>query len=301
MPLNPNRIYTQNGIIINEFLLSQNKAKCELPTMRLAAAPSGICIYQMPNLPIRSNTSIAEYYTRRTYYGDMRDFVPHYYIDKFAAWKILESARQGWHGKNFVDNTNRLGVVICGDNKRAQTNCIKLVCGLLKEFSLGLNSIHYKFTPSPEFLDDMRRRTINSSIPDFKEVLEQTQTVVKKIAVAAPVIPTISFEVLIDKSWKKPIKGKPIRAVKINIDQGKLQYRTHLINGGWLDWSSNGEVSGHTDTYIDGIQFEYVNDNYKLEYSFSTIDGMKANWRSTNFILPTKKQIDLLDLRIKSV
>ena len=304
MPLNPIKTDFLGGVLVNCFYLSEVDTKSVVPPQRRVMSPTGICVYKLPQLPINANTSLAEYYSRRNYYGDMKDFVPHFYIDNVCAWQILEIGWQGWHAKNIEENRNKLGIVICGDSKKAEENTARVIAALSKKFNLGLNAISSRFAGSENFREILARRAQITGMKIYLPIEEREELApvrTEVTAVAAQPKPKITTSFYVGDEWQDAIKGKAIQAIKVSIDSGELFYRVHLLKGGWLSWTNNGEAAGSIGRYIDGIQVKYISDKYQLFYNFSNLNKNPIAWRTTNFTYPTGQKLDSINFKIEEI
>ena len=78
------------------------------------------------------------------------------------------------------------------------------------------------------------------------------------------------------------IINRYINGISAKASVGKLAYRVHVLNGGWLNWITKYDtndwskgVAGLRSQAIDGIQFQLMElEGYKVEYRVSTY-GMK--------------------------
>lgn len=267
MPLNPQEVKRIKGLTINTFFVATGPQHC-------AAAPVGIILYQFKELPTKATCTSAEYYSRLVKFGKLQ-FVPNYFVDAAAAWKISVGPRK-----------DKLEIVVCGTKPKAQQNLIKLLCILLKENKMGLNAIEYKANFSQEFKDNLQKEVVNQSIPLY-EPLPQPK---KIIAAAAQIPPEMTFDL------SKNSVG--IDGVRISVTKGDLKYRVHLWKGQWTDWVNNGTVVGIKNFAIDGIQIEFELEGYKLYYSFGFKGSKPIKYRTSNYLLPTNKPFDYLDFKL---
>lgn len=254
------KTYRINGLQINEFFITQHNEYCAAAPLN-KVSPRSIVIYSFPSVPIKSYISLAEFYSRQVYYNNFKGLIPNYIVDNLSVWHLQENI------------SDKIIIIKCGDSIKAE-NKIEILCSWLsKEYNIEIE----KAAPRVE----------------FDSVL--TEEPIEIIPRAA----SCTFEVYFGSKWQQPIKGQPIRAIKININEGQLYYRTHLINGGWLDWVGNNEISGRLNSFIDGFQVDYKSDKYQLFYCFSTINSKLISWHSTNIGIPTKQYLDNFDFKIE--
>lgn len=255
------RSYKKNGVVINEFLISSHSEYCAAAPKKIVV-PRSIIIYSFPDIPIKSYISLAEFYSRQVYYNRFRGFIPNYFVDSAAAWHLLKN-----------NLSEKIIVVKCGASQKAEDR-VKALCSMLsKQYNIEVKDV----------IDEI----------DYDTALAEEPIEITSMAAQC------TFEVYVDNKWQQPIKGRPIRAIKININEGELYYRTHLINGGWLDWVGNNEISGSLSSFIDGFQIKYISNKNAIQYRFSTINSKLISWRSSNIQIPTKHYIDNFEFRIK--
>lgn len=279
----------QNGITLNRFLLINHNdynGCAALPQNQIK--PHNITIYSFPDVPIKSYISLSEFYSRQVYYNKLKGLVPHYFIDQISAWQLLEENQES----SFSNSKDNIVIVICGSNQKAILRTVDLVCRILQTYNLGLNNIKIINNSVPMFFDLLEDKINKLGLPVFYNEDEVIEENIDKAA-------HCDFQVYFNSEWQQPIVGKAIRAIRIKVSEGELSYRTHLINGNWLPWVNDGEMSGSAASYIDGFQIKYISDKYKILYRFSIINSKPISWRTTNIPIPTKKYLDSFEFKIE--
>ena len=287
--LKPDKTIYQNGIANNEYIITKHNDYCAaLPQIQVS--PYSISIYSFPDVPIKSYISLAEFYSRQVYYNNFKGLIPHYFVDAISIWKLLED--------NMVSSFNKgIVVVICGSSQKAKIRAVDLVCRILKNHDLGLQNVNIVNNSNPMFFDLLEEKVNKLGLPSFKMDNVEDEPIIENIDKAAH----CSFEVYFNHQWQQPIKGTPIQAIRLKVSEGELFYRTHLINGGWLPWVEQSEMSGSEASYIDGFQIKYISDKYKLLYRFSIINSKFISWKVDNIAIPTKHYLDNFDFKIEEI
>lgn len=288
MSISPNKTYREKGLKINEAYIAR-------PLGRPMDKVKGVCLYLLPTIPLKSIQTQAESYISHIKYYD-KTFVPHWIVDNFACWNIVSNSIQSNHSLKSEENKYYIGVALCGHNKQSLLKGIILICILLKKFNLGLNQIRFKGSFSDEFKNELEEKVKSNQIPLYKEIPIEVKE--EKVVVAAPRVPELKYDVYFSGQWQAPQKGSPIQQVRLTTTMGDLKYRTHLLNGGWTEWVSNGQSSGRAGQYIDGFQFEFELKGYQFYYSFSNLNSQPISLRTKNFLVPTGKKIDQFTFKI---
>lgn len=283
--LKPDKNYYKNGITINEYLILSHNEYCAAAPTELKV-PRGILIFSFPNIPLKCFMSQAEYYSRQIYYNNFKGLIPHYCIDQIAAWQLLQLDQ-----KSIGDS---IVIIMCGDSPKTRLRTVDLVCKLLKDYNLGLNNVKIFNNDNQLFFDLLEDKINKLGLP---KMIFNIAPPVEEVEIT-PKAAHLDFEVYFNSQWQKPIKGCPIQAIRLIVSEGELYYRTHLINGGWLEWVKNGEMSGSAASYIDGFQIKYVGEK-TISYRFAPINSKLISWRTTNINVPTKKQLDDFDFKIE--
>lgn len=108
------------------------------------------------------------------------------------------------------------------------------------------------------------------------------------------------------------ITNRHINGFSAKASKGKLAYRVHIINGGWLNWITKYDtndwskgVAGLRSQIIDGIQFQLMDlEGYKVEYRVSTYGVKKyLPWveDTKDFAGIFGKPIDQIQVKITGV
>ena len=72
--LNPDNVRRKNGLIINEFFITQHNDYCAAAPKNLLK-PQNIVIYSFKNMPIKPYMSQADFYCRQIYYNNFKGFL----------------------------------------------------------------------------------------------------------------------------------------------------------------------------------------------------------------------------------
>ena len=286
MILNPDKSFYKKGITINEYFILSHNEYCAVAPQKLEV-PRGILIFSLPDIPLKCFMSQAEYYSRQIYYNNFRGLIPHYCIDQIAVWNLLQL--------NYQSIDNNIVIAMCGTSQKTRIRTVDLICKLLQEYNLGLNKIKIFNNDNQMFLDLLEDKINKLGLPKMEQLINEQP--VEEVEIT-PKAAHLDFEVYFNSQWQKPIKGQPIRAIRLIVSEGELYYRTHLINGGWQPWVKNGEMSGNAASYIDGFQIKYIG-NKKISYRFSPINSKFISWRVDNMNVPTKKYLDDFDFKIE--
>lgn len=287
--LKPDKSYFHQGITLNEFIITSHNEYCAATPQKLAM-PRGIIVYSFPEVPIKSYIGLAEFYSRQVFYNRFKGFIPHYFIDKVSAWQLLNLDQQSIVADKIV-------IAICGGSDKAKLRTIDIICNILKQYDLAFNSVKLVNNSTQMFFDLLEEKVNKLGLPMFAPIEDEVKSeeTVEIIDRAAH----CEYEVYFNHQWQQPIQGKAIQAIRIRVSEGELFYRTHLINGGWLPWVKDGEMSGSEAAYIDGFQVKYISENNKLLYRFSIINSKPISWRSTNINVPTKKFLDNFEFKFE--
>lgn len=146
--LKPDKVYNWNGLKINEFLLTKNNPyNIDMPTIAMVN-PIGITVHNTEAINVSSSTTMAEQYTRATYYGNMKDVRVHFYVDDYCAWQSLPLTLSSWHAADGSGPGNRktISIEIIGNSKKAEENAAKLVAYLLDKYNWNVEENLYTHT-----------------------------------------------------------------------------------------------------------------------------------------------------------
>lgn len=148
--LTPDRVFTCNGVTINEYLLTTNNPfHIDMPTSKMNDV-IGVTIHNTDWITVTSNTTPAEQYTRATVAGNMNDVRVHYYVDDKCAWQNLPHNRAGWHAADGSGDGNRKTIAIeCimsdkynNRDKASEVNCARLAAWILNELNLDITHLY---------------------------------------------------------------------------------------------------------------------------------------------------------------
>lgn len=149
--LTPDTTTVMNGVPVNEYLLTKhNPNHIDMPSISMEGKVMGVTVHNTEWISVASNTTPAEQYTRATVNGNMKDVRVHYYVDHKCAWQNLPLTLTGWHAADGSGNGNRRTIAIeCimsgtynDTDKASEDNCARLAATLLKQFSLGIDSLY---------------------------------------------------------------------------------------------------------------------------------------------------------------
>ena len=237
------------------------------------AAPISIYIYQLPNLPIKLNTSLAEFYLRQEKNGYMHQFTSNYYIDNLAIWQ--STPPQG----------KIIRVTLCGDRQRTYKRAIKLIGKLANYFNIPFQCIKQQFDNNDFY----------QQIKNLTEDIEQIQLVEEKkelLHIEEEIPLKLVFEAQQDN-----FIGKPINKIRIETNIGEITYRV-WSGGAWWPWVSNGEWTGG-EAQIEGFQYQASIEGHELEFRVHILNEKWTPWKTKTISIPYKKPIDSFDIRIK--
>lgn len=265
MPLKSKREYGK-GILINQ--IETNNKKEEIPF--------NIYIYQLPEIVVKSNTTMGEYYMRQQLKGLMNPFNADYYVDKLSAWCALPAYHKV------------LIIGICGFDEKVYNNLIKLLIHLAKKYEISIDRIFFKFN-NDELIEKFKNEAYNNNI---EEVHFEIETQENKI------LPICNYLVMINNQWQEPDYIRPITGLKVFVNIGELTYRVHYYQRNWSNWVKNNEEVFSNNSYIDGIQLNYQSEEYKLEYEALIEDRGTTGWRDKTLSTPYNRAIKGIDFRL---
>ena len=238
--------------------------------------PIKIYIYELPNIIVKSNTSVGEYYLRQQLKGLMKPFEADFYIDKNYAWGISPPCH----------NIFKIG--ICGHEEKVIKNVFNLLINFIKKYKIPFKNIFFcgtlksfqeDFALAAECLGVEIKKDIN-----FDEQIKQQE------------IPECKCQVYFNKTWQIPDNKHDVCGIWVKINVGKIVYRVHFYNREWSKWQDN-DTQIKSETPIDGIQYEFTSDDYKLEYQVS-LQGRKIPWKEKTLFSPYGKPIQSIDFRL---
>lgn len=241
------------------------------------SAPFNLYIYQLPDLIVKSNTTLAEYMMRQQTLGLMEPLTIDYYVDHLSIWEAIPSYHKV------------LKIGICGTRKGVEKKAISLIIALAKKFNIAQNRIFF-YRVSESFQQKLFEKADKQKI---EKVAFEIPEVKKKIQ------PKIEVEVLINGSWQLPDSIHSFNGIKLKTNIGNITYRVHNKNQTWSAWASNGQCAGLPFGEIDGFQFEFNSEDYIMEFR-PTLQGRGAlQWRNSYLQIPYNINILNIDFRFK--
>ena len=143
--LTPDNTKDINGVLTKEFLLTNHNVNNIIMPSGNRKKTVAITIHNTGAIDVASGTTMAEQYTRATYYGNMKDVRVQYYVDQSEAWNCMPDDYVNWScadGTSNPDSGNNTSVAIeiIGDNPKAEDNGARLAAYLLKKYNLTVDS-----------------------------------------------------------------------------------------------------------------------------------------------------------------
>lgn len=151
MILTADRTRTENGVKVNEYLLTAHNPKgIAMPSASMDGKVIGVTIHNTDWITTASGTTPAEQYTRSTVNGNMGDVRVHFYVDNTCAWQNLPLSLSGWHAADGDGDGNRRTIAIeCvmssaynGIDKASEDNAARLAAALLKQYGFGIDRLY---------------------------------------------------------------------------------------------------------------------------------------------------------------
>lgn len=266
MPLKSKRTYI-NGVQ-NNYIENNNNKNNKIPF--------NIYVYQLPDIIVKSNTTMEEYYMRQQLKNLMQPFYADYYVGKRTIWSITPPAEQV------------LKIGICGSNEKTYLNTIKLLIFLSKKYTIKLNQIFFSFQ-NQYFFELFKQEAQKHELKTVKIEIKEEQEI----------IPKVYYKVLINNNWQIPDDQYYINGLQIKCNIGAINYRIHYYNREWSKWVGNNEQIFSNDAYVDGFQLEFVDDKYQLEFTVLLEGRGKINWKSKSQFSPYGKLIKSIDFRLR--
>ena len=149
--LKPDKITVINGVTVKQFILTEhNDNKIQMPHGERKKTVA-ITIHNTDAITPASGTTMAEQYTRATYYGNMKDVRVQLYVDDKEAWLCMPldyvnwSCADGcWNSdgtlKENSGNNTSIAIEIIGNSAKAEDNGARLAAYLIKEYGLTVDS-----------------------------------------------------------------------------------------------------------------------------------------------------------------
>ena len=238
--------------------------------------PVKIYIYELPNIIVKSNTSMGEYYLRQQLRGLMEPFEADLYIDKNYAWGVSPPCH----------NIFKIGT--CGHNEKVIKNVYNLLINFIKKYKIPFKNIFFcgelikfqaDFAVAAEHLGIETKKDIN-----FDEQLKKD------------VLPKCQYQVYFNNNWQSPDSIHNITGLWIKTNVGEITFRVHFYNREWSKWQKN-DTQIKSETPIDGLQYECTSDKYKLEYQV-LLQGRRLPWKEKTLFSPYGKFIQSIDFRL---
>ena len=298
MPLNQDKILYINRTMVKQYFLYNHTISFEKKNRTFT---KNIVIFPMRKIHIKSNTTQAESFTRAIYYNSLENCCPHYIIDDICSWQLLEDDIVGYVNLD-KGKENCIFIIMIGDSDKVLKNTKQLINHLSQKFNLTQSNIklyddYYekKYIISTQFKNkhndffneiiNEEKKVISQKIKektDFSDVLSLSTNASNKTKKS-------DIEIIgqvYDTSWLSEIKEKnnitlsstkklfPIKAIALKTSKGLLQYRVHLLGGGWLNWIKDYNLlnwytgyAGIKNFNIDGIQMQLTGiDDYIVKY-----------------------------------
>lgn len=247
--------------------------ECTIKAPSSTATPISIYIYQLPILPIKLNTSLAEFYLRQEKFGYMHQFTSNYYIDNLAIWQ--STPPQG----------KIIRVTLCGDKQRTYKKAIKLIGKLANYFNISFQYIKQQFI-NDNFYQEIKNLTEHIEQIQIEEEKEELLHIENEIPLK-----------LIFEAQEDNFIGKPINKIRIESNIGEIVYRV-WSGGAWWPWTSNGEWTGG-EAQIEGFQYEATIEKYELEFRIHILNDRWTPWKTKTISIPYNKPIDSIEIRVK--
>lgn len=213
MPLTPDKKITINGLVVNQYFLTESKNnpnKIDMPAGNRKKTVA-ITVHNTEAINTASNTTAAEQYTRATKNGAMKSVRVHYYVDDYCAWQNMPDDWVNWSCADGTANANSgnntsVAIEVIGNSGKAEANAIKLVAYLLKKYSLTVDS-------------GLRTHTYWLNVRDGKTgSIDYLNTVHNSYKMC---LPLDSTELLTPNGWKK--------LADITIEDEVAQYSNGII------------------------------------------------------------------------
>ena len=148
--LNPDKVTNINGVTVKEFELTKhNPNKIAMPHGERKKTVA-ITIHNTEAITPANGTTMAEQYTRATYYGNMKDVRVQFYVDDKEAWLCMPLNYVNWScaDKCFNDdgtlkensgNNTSIAIEVIGNSAKAEDNAARLAAYYIKEYNLTVD------------------------------------------------------------------------------------------------------------------------------------------------------------------
>ena len=151
MFLQPDKVYTANGVTVKQYFLTQhNPNKIAMP-VKVTKPVIGVTLHNTDDIKETSGTTDPEQYTRATVNGNMGTVRVHFYVDDVEAWQTLPLDYQSWHcgqqGRKDANGSERgnaqtisIECIMSGKNteadRKAEDNAARLIAYLLDLYGM---------------------------------------------------------------------------------------------------------------------------------------------------------------------
>lgn len=274
MPLIPDEKKKFNNLNIQFYDIIKHSNKIQFqPKKRLET--NSLSIHFIKEIETPFNTTPAEYFVRATYFGKMKNYIPHFYIDQKSIWQCIPLELMSNTRALF---TKSISIEIIGE--KAFDNAINLILFLVEKYNINpknkilLQNLDISFqdrlAAAIGFFEEVEEELpLPESIP--KPIEKEKLDVSYGIVASGKKMDVSSLEICGFEGW-------PLNSISIGLPCGRLAYRVHLLNGGWLHWTEKG-YTGMKKIPIDAIQIELNEpDNYQIKYRVSTIKNGFQPW-----------------------
>ena len=214
-----------------------------------------------------------------------------FFIDSgYTIWQSVAESDTAWHAGNWAMNQRSIGIEVCSAGVFTEAEIERLtwlVQHLMKKYNIPASRVirHYDVTGKKcpaYYVDNTRWKELHARITSGTASTTETK---KPQSTPAAKPTTGKIDVVYQSKanghgWLAEVTnwnnknsngysgwlGKAILAFRAKTkDVGYLEYRAHLLTGGWLGWRRDYEKDTSGDTfagtakdYIDGIQFRIV-------------------------------------------
>ena len=213
----------------------------------------------------------------------------HYFIDSgYTIWQSVAETNTAWHAGNWAMNQRSIGIEVCSAGVFTEEEIERLtwlVQHLMKKHNIPASRVirHYDVTGKKcpaYYVDAARWKTLHTRITTGN--VETVKPVPKPVEQATTGKIDVVYQANANgkgflsevTNWNNTNSngysgwlGFPIVAFRAKTKGdaktvGYLEYRAHLLGGGWLDWRRDYEKDNAGDTFagtgravIDGLQF----------------------------------------------
>ncbi len=276
MPLQPKKITKFQQIKIKQYYEEEPPYS--------TVTPLSIYIYKAHPVEFKQNTSLAEVWTRMQIFNKMNGFVANYYIDKITIWNSCPNI------------SSILKIVICDDNKQTYLNTIYFIKSKMIEYKIPQSRVKIQFKDKDfkELLFALLH-DVQIESPPLESFIENNCKPANEVKNKNLFYPRVDIKFY--SKGKQVEVNQPFSAIQINTNTGNLIYRV-FINNQWTAWTSD-KICGANEHYIQGFQYEYKSDKYKLMYRCNIKGRGWLNWKEQTLSIPYNKDILGIELKIE--